>query len=41
MAEQYKMKLEDVKAAFSHNIEGFRDNLRQKKLQDFILANND
>ena len=41
MAEQYKMKIEDVKAAFSNNLEGFRDQLRQKKLQDFLLANND
>ena len=40
MAEQYKMKVEEVKAAFGNNLEGFRENLRQKKVQDFILANN-
>ena len=40
LADQYKMKVEDVKKALG-NLENFRDNLRQRKLQDFILANND
>ena len=40
LADQYKMKPEDVRKALG-NLEGFRDNLRQKKLQDFIFANND
>ena len=40
LADQYKMKPEDVRKALG-NVEGYRDNLRQKKLQDFILANND
>lgn len=40
LADQYKMKPEDVKKALG-NLDGYRDNLRQKKLQDFILANND
>ncbi len=39
LADQYKMKPEEVKKALG-NLEGYRDNLRQKKLQDFILANN-
>ena len=39
LADQYKMKPEDVKKALG-NLEAYRDNLRQKKLQDFILANN-
>jgi len=40
LAEQYKMTVEQVKSAYGNNVENFRDNLRQKKLQDFLLANN-
>ena len=40
LADQYKMKVEDVKKALG-NLETYRDNLRQRKLQDFILANNE
>ncbi len=40
VADQYKMKVEEVKSAYGNNLESFRDNLRQKKLQDFLLANN-
>ena len=41
IAEDYKMTVEQVKAAYGNNIEGFRESLRQKKLQDFLLANNE
>ena len=40
IADQYGMKLEDVKKALASQMEGFRDNLQQKKIQEFILANN-
>ena len=39
--EQYNMTVEQVKTAYGNNIESFRDTLRQKKLQDFLLANNE
>ena len=41
IAEQYNMTVEQVKTAYGNNIESFRDTLRQKKLQDFLLANNE
>ena len=40
MADQYKMTVEDVRKALGNNLEGFRENLQNKKIQDFILANN-
>ncbi len=40
MADQYKMTVEDVKKALGNNLESFRQNLHQKKIRDFILANN-
>ncbi len=40
IAEQYHMTTEQVKSAYGNNVESFRDSLRQKKLQDFILAHN-
>ena len=40
MADQYGMKLEDIRKALASQMQTFRDNLQQKKIQDFILANN-
>ncbi len=40
MAEQYKMKEEDVKNIISKNLEDFRSQLSERKVHDFILANN-
>ena len=40
VAMQYNMPLEQLKSIYGSNIESFRDSLRQKKLQDFLLANN-
>lgn len=40
IAEQYSMSVEQVKSAYGSNVESFRDSLRQKKLQDYLLANN-
>lgn len=40
MADQYKMKLEDIRKALANQLESFRDNLQQRKIQEFILANN-
>ena len=40
MAEQYKMKVEDIRKALGNQIENFRENLQSRKIQDFILANN-
>ena len=40
MAEQYQMKMEDIRKALGNQIEGFRENLQNRKIQDFILANN-
>ncbi|MGM9813885.1 MAG: trigger factor [Candidatus Enteromonas sp.] len=40
LAEQYKMKVEDVKKALGNNLASFRDNLQNRKIQEFLLANN-
>ena len=40
MADQYNMKLEDIRKALANQLEAFRDNLQQRKIQEFILANN-
>ena len=40
MADQYKMKLEDLRKALGNQLNAFRDNLQQRKIQEFILANN-
>ena len=40
IAEQYKMPVEQVRSIYGANLESFRENLRQKKLQDFLIANN-
>lgn len=39
MAEQYKMKEEDVKNIISKNLEDFRAQLSDRKVRDFIMAN--
>lgn len=41
IAEQYSMTVDQIKSAYGNNVESFRDSLRQKKLQDFLLANNE
>ena len=40
LADQYKMKLEDVKKALGPQIDNFRENLQARKIQEFLLANN-
>ena len=40
VAEQYKMPVEQVRSLYGSNLESFRESLRQKKLQDFLIANN-
>ncbi len=40
LADQYKMKLEDVKKALGPQMDGFRENLQNRKIQEFLLANN-
>jgi trigger factor len=40
MAESYKMKPEDIKKAIEPQLNQLRDNLRTKKIEDFLLANN-
>jgi trigger factor len=40
MAESYKMKPEDIKKAIEPQLAQLRDNLRTKKIEDFLLANN-
>ncbi len=40
MAEQYKMKVEDIRKALGNSLETFRENLQNRKIQEFLLANN-
>ncbi len=40
VAEQYKMPVEQIRSIYGANLESFRESLRQKKLQDFLIANN-
>lgn len=40
MAVSYKMKPEDIKKAIEPQLAQLRDNLRTKKIEDFLLANN-
>ena len=40
MAEQYKMKIEDIRKALGNSLETFRENLQNRKIQEFLLANN-
>jgi trigger factor len=38
MAEQYKLKVEEVKGYLAQNMDGFRNNLQDKKIHDFIIS---
>ena len=40
IAEQYKMPVEQIRSIYGSNLDSFRESLRQKKLQDFLIANN-
>lgn len=40
IAEQYKMKIEDVKKALSAQEGEFRNNLRMQRIEDFLFNNN-
>ena len=40
LADQYKMKVDEVKKALGNQIEGFRSNIQQRKIRDYLLANN-
>ena len=40
LAEQYKMKLEDVKKALSNNLDEFRHNLKMQRIDDFLYNEN-
>lgn len=40
-AERYSMKVEDLKKAYGDNLNSFRTNLVNKKIHDYIVANND
>lgn len=41
IAEESGSTLEHLKSIYGQNVESFRDTLRQKKLQDFLLAHNE
>ena len=41
VAEQYKMKIEDVKKALGKNLEEYRNNIKMNKVEDFLYKNND
>ena len=41
VAEQYKMKIEDVKKALGRNLEEYRNNIKMNKVEDFLYKNND
>jgi trigger factor len=40
IAKQYNMKPEEVRDVLAKNLNQFKEELRQRKIQDFILANN-
>ena len=40
MADQYKMKVEDVEKALKSQEDRIRDQIRNKKIQDWLIANN-
>ena len=40
MAEQYKMKVEEIRKALGASLENFRSNLQDRKIREFLLANN-
>ena len=39
MAEQYKMKEEEIRGFINRDLDGFKNNLFQKKVRGWILAN--
>jgi len=41
IADQYKMKIEDVKKALSNSLEEFRNNIKMNRVEDFLFKNND
>ena len=41
IADQYKMKLEDVKKALTNQLGEYRYNIRMNRVEDFLFANND
>ena len=41
IAEQYKMKVEDVKKALANQLGEYRYNIRMNRVEDFLFANND
>lgn len=40
LAEQYKMKIEDVKKALANNLEEFRQNLKMQRIDDLLFNEN-
>ena len=40
LADQYKMKIEDVKKALSNNLEEFRQNLKMQRIDDLLFNSN-
>ena len=40
IADQYKMKIEDVKKALAAQLDEFRNNLKMQKVEELLLANN-
>ena len=41
IADQYKMKLEDVKKALANQLGEYRYNIRMNRVEDFLFENND
>ena len=41
IADQYKMKLEDVKKALGNQLGEYRYNIRMNRVEEFLFANND
>ena len=41
IAEQYKMKVEDVKKALNNQLDKFRDNIMMNRVEDLLYKNND
>lgn len=41
LADQYKMKIEDVKKALSNQLDQFKDNVRSQRVEDLLFREND
>ena len=41
IADQYNMKIEDVRKALSQNLEEFRHNLKMQRIDDLLYKEND